>query len=88
MAIRTKEVSGIGRQCPDSLGRCGASDLKLDGDDVAIGKTVAEALGLGSHIVAASDVFPDEVAESAPQRTCTESAYGALETTFYIRSVR
>ncbi len=33
----------------------------VTGDDVAIAKTIADGLGLGSHIVAASDIFTSEV---------------------------
>lgn len=33
----------------------------ITGDDVAIGRTIAEELGMGSHIVAASDIFTEEI---------------------------
>ena len=39
----------------------GVTVKMVTGDDVAIGKTIAEGLGLGSNIVAASDIFVDEV---------------------------
>jgi len=35
----------------------------VTGDDVAIGKTIAKDLGLGSNIVAASDIFTGEVGQ-------------------------
>ena len=39
----------------------GVTVKMVTGDDVAIGKTIAEELGLGSNIVAASDIFTGEV---------------------------
>jgi len=39
----------------------GVTVKMVTGDDVAIGKTIAEDLGLGSNIVAASDIFTGEV---------------------------
>jgi len=36
----------------------------VTGDDVAIGKTIASRLGLGSNIIAASDIFIDEIKET------------------------
>ena len=36
----------------------------VTGDDVAIGKTIATQLGLGSNIVAASDIFTSDVAQT------------------------
>ena len=39
----------------------GVTVKMVTGDDVAIGKTIAEGLGLGSNIVAASDIFVDAV---------------------------
>lgn len=39
----------------------GVTVKMVTGDDVAIGKTIAEGLGLGSNIVAASDIFTEEV---------------------------
>jgi H+-transporting ATPase len=39
----------------------GVTVKMVTGDDVAIGKTIAQGLGLGSNIVAASDVFTGEV---------------------------
>jgi len=39
----------------------GVTVKMVTGDDVAIGKTIAEGLGLGSNIVAASDIFTQEV---------------------------
>jgi H+-transporting ATPase len=39
----------------------GVTVKMVTGDDVAIGKTIAQGLGLGSHIVAASDVFTEDV---------------------------
>jgi H+-transporting ATPase len=61
----------------------GVTVKMVTGDDVAIGKTVAEALGLGSHIVAASDVFTDEVGKSDPprelaERVCTAQGFGRV----------
>jgi H+-transporting ATPase len=35
----------------------------VTGDDVAIGKTIAETLGMGSNIVAASDIFVGDVSQ-------------------------
>jgi H+-transporting ATPase len=35
----------------------------VTGDDVAIGKTIAQDLGLGSNIIAASDIFTGEVGQ-------------------------
>ena len=39
----------------------GVTVKMVTGDDVAIGKTIAEGLGLGSNIVAASDIFTGDV---------------------------
>jgi len=39
----------------------GVTVKMVTGDDVAIGKTIAEDLGLGTNIVAASDIFVGEV---------------------------
>jgi H+-transporting ATPase len=39
----------------------GVTVKMVTGDDVAIGKTIARGLGLGSNIVAASDVFTEEI---------------------------
>ena len=39
----------------------GVTVKMVTGDDVAIGKTIAQGLGLGSNIVAAADVFTGEV---------------------------
>ena len=39
----------------------GVTVKMVTGDDVAIGKTIAQGLGLGSNIVAASDIFTSEV---------------------------
>ena len=39
----------------------GVAVKMVTGDDVAIGKTIARGLGLGSNIVAASDVFTDDI---------------------------
>lgn len=52
---------------PDSketIARAASYGMKVKmvtGDDCAIAKTIAEGLGLGSHIVAASDIFTSEV---------------------------
>jgi|WetSurMetagenome_2_1015567.scaffolds.fasta_scaffold01597_9 H+-transporting ATPase len=53
---------------PDSketIARAQAYGVKVKmvtGDDVAIGSTIAQSLGLGSHIVAASDIFTGDIA--------------------------
>jgi len=39
----------------------GVTVKMVTGDDVAIGKTIAQGLGLGSNIIAASDIFTEEV---------------------------
>jgi H+-transporting ATPase len=44
----------------------GVAVKMVTGDDVAIANTVAETLGLGNHIVAASDVFTEEVGNADP----------------------
>jgi len=36
----------------------------VTGEDVAIGKTIATQLGLGSNIVAASDIFTGDVGQT------------------------
>jgi H+-transporting ATPase len=42
-------------------GQYGVTVKMVTGDDVAIGRTIAEGLGMGSNIVAASDIFTEEV---------------------------
>ena len=61
----------------------GVTVKMVTGDDVAIGRTVAERLGLGSQIVAASDVFTGEVGKSDPprelaERVCTAQGFGRV----------
>ena len=40
----------------------------VTGEDVAIGKTIATQLGLGSNIVAASDIFTGDVGQTEVPR--------------------
>ena len=61
----------------------GVTVKMVTGDDVAIGRTVAEELGLGSHIVAASDVFTEEVGKGDPplqlaERVCKAQGFARV----------
>ena len=52
----------------DTIARAAEYGVKVKmvtGDDVAIGKTIAAKLGLGSNIVAASDIFTSDVGQTA-----------------------
>jgi H+-transporting ATPase len=55
----------------------------VTGDDVAIGRTIAEELGLGSNIVAATDIFTAEVGKGEiplelARRVDTAQGYGRV----------
>jgi H+-transporting ATPase len=74
---------------PDSketIARANSYGVKVKmvtGDDVAIGKTIAEGLGLGSNIVAASDIFTGDVGKGdvpmdVAQRVDTAEGFGRV----------
>ena len=61
----------------------GVTVKMVTGDDVAIGKTIAEELGLGSNIVAATDIFTTEVGSGdipldLARRVDTAQGYGRV----------
>jgi H+-transporting ATPase len=61
----------------------GVTVKMVTGDDVAIGRTIAEELGLGSNIVAAPDIFTSEVGKGEipldlARRVETAQGYGRV----------
>lgn len=61
----------------------GVTVKMVTGDDVAIGRTIAEELGLGSNIVAATDIFTTEVGKGdipleLARRVDTAQGYGRV----------
>jgi H+-transporting ATPase len=60
------------KETVERAAKYGVTVKMVTGDDVAIARTVAETLGLGSHIVAASDVFTEEVGKADPPKELAE----------------
>jgi H+-transporting ATPase len=61
----------------------GVTVKMVTGDDVAIGRTIAQELGLGSNIVAATDIFTTEVGKGEipldlARRVATAQGYGRV----------